>query len=205
MKEAEFQERAQELVEVGRILAARGWMPATSGNLSARLADGGLAITVSGRPKGRLTVADIVRLDAEGRPLDGRRPSAETALHLAIYRRYPHVQAVLHPHSPAAILASRLFREQVVLTDHELLKVLDGIHTHAERVVVPIFPNDQDTERLARRVDAYIERHGDIHAYILAGHGLYTFGRSVEAALHQVEALEFMFDCEIRLYGASPR
>ncbi len=201
----EFDQLAGELVAAGQVLYERGWVPATSGNFSARLADGSLAITVSGRHKGRLSIDDIMRLDPEGRPLDGRKPSAEAGLHLALYRRYPEIRAVLHPHSPGAILASRLFKGQVVLADHELLKVLEGIRTHAHRVVVPIFPNDQDSERLARRVDAYIDRQGDIHAYIIAGHGFYTWGRSVAEALVRVEALEFMFDCEVRLYGARHR
>lgn len=201
----EFDQRARELVAAGQVLDERGWVPAASGNLSARLADGSFAITVSGRHKGRLSVDDIMRLDPDGRPLDGRKPSAEAGLHLALYRRYPEIRAVLHPHSPGAILASRLFKGQVVLADHELLKALGGIKTHAQRVVVPVFPNDQDIERLARRVDAYISRQGDIHAYIIAGHGFYTWGRSVEAAVTCVEALEFMFDCEVRLYGVRHR
>jgi methylthioribulose-1-phosphate dehydratase len=199
----EFLQRAQELIEAGRALDARGWVPATSGNLSARLASGDIAITLSGRAKGRLTLEDIVRLDAQGRPLDGRQPSAETALHLTLYRRYPKARAVLHLHSLGAVLASRLFENQLVLTDHELLKVLEGIKTHAHRLVVPIFPNDQDIERLAHKIDAYMEdRHGEFYSFILAGHGFYTWGSSVEAALRQAEALEFMFDCEVRLYGA---
>ncbi len=201
----EFDERAKELVAVGQVLYDRGWVPATSGNFSARLADGSIAITVSGRHKGRLSVDDILRLDPDGRPLDGRKPSAEASLHLALYRRYPEIQAVLHPHSPGAILASRLFKEQLILTDYELLKALDGITTHVHRVVVPIFPNDQDIERLAQQVDAYIDRWGDLYAYIIAGHGFYTWGRSVEAALNCVEALEFMFDCEVRLHGVKHR
>ena len=43
------------LIEVGRAFHAQGWAPATSGNFSARLADGRIAITTSGRHKGRLT------------------------------------------------------------------------------------------------------------------------------------------------------
>ncbi len=205
-QDLEFVQRAQELVEAGRALDARGWVPATSGNLSARLSDGSIAITLSGRPKGQLMVEDIVRLDAQGRPIDGRQPSAETALHLALYRRYPKARAVLHPHSPGAVLASRLFENQLVLTDHELLKALEGIKTHAHRLVVPIFPNDQDIERLARKIEAYVEdRHAEFYSFILAGHGFYTWGSSVEAALRQAEALEFMFDCEVRLHGVKGR
>lgn len=52
--DAEFRQRAGELIEAGRTLYARGMVPATSGNFSARLSCGQLAITVLGSHKGRL-------------------------------------------------------------------------------------------------------------------------------------------------------
>lgn len=197
----EFQQRARELIEAGRYIHARGWVPATSGNFSARLSDGRIAITVSGRHKGELTPEDIMLIDAEGRSLDGKKPSAETLLHTSIYRRYPDAGAVLHPHSPGATVISRFFRDELVLRDYELLKALPGIDTHETRIVVPIFPNDQNIPRLALKVDEYLETHGDIHGYIIAGHGFYTWGASVKDALRHVEALEFLFDIECRLHG----
>lgn len=203
MYETEFATRAAELIEAGRAIDARGWVPATSGNFSARLANGRIVITASGRHKGRLTSEDILLVDAEGRSLDGRRPSAETLLHASLYRRYPEVQAILHPHSPASTLISRLTSGEVILEGYELLKALAGIDTHETRIVVPIFPNDQDIARLARRVEEYLETQGGIHAYLIAGHGFYTWGRSVAEALRHVEALEFLFDLETRMYGVS--
>lgn len=197
----EFKSRATELIEAGRFIHARGWVPATSGNFSARLADGRIAITVSGRHKGTLELDDIMLIDGEGHSLDGKKPSAETPLHTAIYRRYPNVRCVLHPHSPSATLISRLFGTELVLEDYELLKALEGIDTHATRIVIPIFPNDQNIPRLAALVDQYLDRHGDVYGYIIAGHGFYAWGSSVQDALRHVEALEFLFDIEIRLYG----
>jgi len=197
----EFQRRADEIIEAGRFIHGKGWAPATSGNFSARLADGRIAITVSGRHKGQLTPDDIMLIDAEGCSLDGKKPSAETLLHTSLYRRYPAMGAVLHPHGPSATLVSRLFRDEVVLEDYELLKALAGIATHESRIAIPIFPNDQNIPRLALRVEEYLELHGDIYGYIIAGHGFYTWGDSVADALRHVEALEFLFDLEIRLHG----
>ncbi|MFO1418875.1 MAG: methylthioribulose 1-phosphate dehydratase [Methylotetracoccus sp.] len=195
------EQAAMSLIEAGRYIHARGWVPATSGNFSTRLADGRIAITVSGRHKGQLTMDDIMLLNADGKPLDERKPSAETLLHTTIYQRDPRVGAVLHPHSPNSTIASRLFRHEVVLADYELLKALDGISTHESRVVVPIFPNDQTIPRLAARVDEYIALHGEIRAYIIAGHGFYTWGATMADALRHVEALEFLFDLEVRMHG----
>lgn len=197
----EFEQRAHELIQAGRFIHGKGWVPATSGNFSARLADGTIAITVSGRHKGELTAADIMRIDAEGRSLDGRKPSAETLLHTSLYRRYPALGAVLHPHSPAATAVSRLIQDGLVLENYELLKALAGIETHESRVVIPIFPNDQNIPRLALAVEDFLDRHGDIYGYIIAGHGFYTWGSTVKDALRHVEALEFLFDIEIRLHG----
>ncbi|MBI5137748.1 MAG: methylthioribulose 1-phosphate dehydratase [Nitrospirae bacterium] len=199
---AELAARAAELIDAGRFIHGRGWVPATSGNLSARLSDGSVAITVSGRHKGGLGPADIMRVDADGRPLDGQKPSAETLLHTRLYRRYPAVGAVLHPHSPGATLVSRLFDGALVLEGYELLKAMEGITTHEARVVIPIFPNDQDIPRLARRVDDYLDAHGDILGYIIAGHGFYTWGATVADALRHVEAMEHLFELELRLHGA---
>lgn len=201
----EFKARAEELIEAGRIIHAHGWVPATSGNFSARLVDNTIAITVSGRHKGALSLDDIMLVDAEGRSLDGKKPSAETLLHTSIYRHYPNMGAVLHPHSPNAILISRRFGCELVLEDYELLKALEGVSTHKTKIVIPIFPNDQDISRLSLKVDEYLDQHGDSYGYIIAGHGFYTWGSSVKDALRHVEALEFLFDIEMRLQGVNAK
>lgn len=193
-----------QLVAAGQRLYERGWVPATSGNFSARLADGRIAITVSGRHKGQLDDEDIMLVDADGEALDAsKRPSAETLLHVRLYRRYPDMGAVLHTHSVNDTLISRLGGDEVVLDDYELLKAFRGVQTHETRIVVPIFANDQDMDRLADRVDGYMDRHPELHGYLIGGHGLYTWGTSVEEAMRHLEAFEFLFECEMRLRGAA--
>ncbi|MDH5528194.1 MAG: methylthioribulose 1-phosphate dehydratase [Nitrospirota bacterium] len=197
----EFSARAAELIEAGRVIHAHGWVPATSGNFSTRLSDGSIAITVSGRHKGQLRFDDIMQITSDGEPLDGKQPSAETLLHVALYKRYPEVKAVLHPHSPAATLVSKLFDRELVLEGYELLKALEGIDTHESRVVIPIFDNDQNIPRLSERVEKYIDTHGDVFGYIIRSHGFYTWGSSVSDALRHVEAMEHLFEIEMRLHG----
>lgn len=201
---SEFESAAQGLIQAGRFLFERGWVPATSGNLSARLADGRLAVTVSGRHKGRLTTEDILLADAEGRSLDQRRPSAETLLHVQIYRRFPAARAVLHPHSVNATVLSQLCGDKLVLQDYELLKAFPGVESHDCRVTVPVFPNDQDIERLANRVEARMAAMDEpVHGYLISGHGFYTWGANLEDALRHVEAFEFLFACKLQLRGIS--
>ncbi|MGB0721709.1 MAG: methylthioribulose 1-phosphate dehydratase [Gammaproteobacteria bacterium] len=199
MSDSEFQLRARELAEAGRALYGMGMVPATSGNFSARLEDGSLAITVSGRHKGRLSEDGIMPADADGQSLDGRRSSAETGLHVQIYRRVPGARAVLHPHSVNATLLSRLLEGELTLSGYELLKAFPGVDSHESRVTVPVFANDQDIDALAARVDAWMDAHGPGVGYLIAGHGFYTWGENVADALRHVEALEFLFACELKL------
>lgn len=193
---------AHQLIEAGRFIDSKGWVPATSGNFSARLPDGTIAITVSGKHKGRLQLDDIMLIDADANSLDGKKPSAETQLHTSLYKRFPAIRSVLHPHSINATLVSRLFKTEVVLEDYELLKALAGIDTHLSQVVIPIFANDQNIPRLAGQVEQYMDKSPEnpVYAYIIAGHGFYTWGSSVQEALRHLEALEFLFECELRRY-----
>ena len=198
---SDFQERAAELCAAGRTMYAMGMVPATSGNFSARLNDGTIAITISGRHKGQLTPADIMRIDMQGKPIDPHRPSAETALHTQIYARYPQINAVLHPHPMNATLVSRRWADFIELSDYELLKAFPGVTTHATRIVVPIFDNDQDIPRLATQVDGYLDNNTNVYGYLIRSHGLYTWGNSVADALRHIEAFDYLFGCELQLKG----
>jgi methylthioribulose-1-phosphate dehydratase len=198
-----FPQAAAALVEIGREAHGRGWLPATSGNLSCRIDADSLAITVSSRHKGRLTIADIMRVDLDGRALDPRRPSAETLLHCQLYRRFPGVGAVLHTHSVNATVLSRMVGEALSLNDLELLKAFQGIDTHEVDLALPVFANDQDMTRLADRVEGYLETAPALPGYLIAGHGLYSWGGSVEDAARHLEAFEFLFECEMAMKRVS--
>ena len=196
------QSLAAEIVAASRAFWARGWAPATSGNFSARLDDGAVLVTASGLDKGELDEGGLLTVDHHGAPTPPSpgRPSAETALHLALYRRFPDALAVFHVHSPAATTLSRVVGpgSEVRLEGWELLKALSGVSTHEHVEVVPVVDNDQDTRRLAAHADERLDRLPGAHAYLIAGHGLYTWGRSVAEARRHVEALEALFDQELR-------
>src|SRR5262249_51916822 len=159
--------RTQELIAAGRAMFALGLMPATSGNLSARLDDGRIAITVSGSHKGRLSPADFVQVGAGGAPCIGPPPSAETALHVQLYRRCG-AGAVLHAHAPSAVVLSRGVQGALAFTGYELMKAFPGVTTHTTTLVVPVFANDQDVDRLARTVDAWMAVHAPVHGFLVA-------------------------------------
>lgn len=199
--------RSRDLAEIGRDLHLRGWVPATSGNLSMRLGSERVLVTASGRHKGRLEDSDFLVVDLEGQPRPDpsaspaavSRPSAETLLHTQLYALLPAVDTVLHCHSPAATVLSRQLADQhqLVLTDYELLKAFPGIATHATTITVPIFDNEQDMPSLAAKVAPYITGHPACPAYLIRGHGVYVWGESAASCMRHLEALDFLLQCEL--------
>jgi methylthioribulose-1-phosphate dehydratase len=188
------------LIQTGQFFHQKGWVPATGGNFSAKLADNRLLITASGWHKGELDETAFLECDFHGHVLTQGKPSYETGLHTALYRWQPALGAVLHTHSVANTVLSRRL-EAIVLKGYELLKILPHIRTHDVEVVIPIFENDQDIARLAATVDAYLRQH-DNPAYVIRGHGLYAWGDSVAQCRHRVEALEFLFECHLHEVAA---
>ena len=187
-----------ELIAAGQFFHARGWVPATSSNFSARLGAEEMLITSSGQHKGRLDEQGFLRADLHGNALDaGKRPSAETGLHTVMYRRDPALSCVLHTHSVnATVLSMRL--NQVVFDGYEVQKAFPGVTTHESRVVIPVFPNSQDIPALAAVVDAYLDANPQTVGYLIRGHGLYTWGVTVTDTQRHIEALEFLFECVYR-------
>ncbi|MET3723285.1 methylthioribulose 1-phosphate dehydratase [Sphingomonas trueperi] len=193
-----YEQAVAALIEAGKRLDARGWAPATSGNYSARLDDGSIALTVSGRHKGRLTSDGLMRVDLEGQPLTSGKPSAETELHLAIYRLFPEAGAVLHGHSPQAVGLSRATdADAVVLAGHEMLKAYPGHTTHEAEVQLPIVENSQDMAVIEAAIRPALLAPGAIPAYLIRSHGLYAWGKDVDEAERVLEATEWMIAAEL--------
>ncbi len=155
-----------------------------------------MAITATGLDKGSLTPKQIVRVDANGTVIEGPgKPSAETALHLAIVEAFG-AGAVLHTHSVLSTIISDLHaaRGGVWIEGYEMLKGLQGVNSHTHREWLPIIENDQDMTRLAGVVQAMLERHPEAHGFLLRRHGLYTWGEDVAQAKRHLEILEFLLE-----------
>ena len=197
-----FSQCADAIAEAARELAALGWTPATSSNFSMRIGNDLAAITISGRDKGRLGREDIMLVDMAGRAVGTEaRPSAETALHTQIYRRCAGAQAVLHTHSRTQSVASRLFAQAglVRLRGWELQKAITGFSTHESELDIPVFANTQHMPELVAQVDAWLDAGKPLHAYLIDGHGIYTWGGDMAEARRHLEALEFLLGCELDL------
>ena len=193
---------ARTIAQNAAELAALGWTPATSSNFSMRLDDRHAAVTVSGRDKGKLGSDDIMVVDMDNQPVaTTARPSAETALHTQIYQRFPEIGAVLHTHSRAQSVASRLFAKagKVRFEGWELQKAISGYSTHESVLDLPVFPNTQDMQILVDQIDAWLDVGKPLPGYLIDGHGIYAWGVDMAEARRHLEAFEFMLNCEMDL------
>ena len=172
-----------------------------------RLDEQHVAVTISGRDKGKLGVDDIMVVDSDGQAVaTNARPSAETALHTQIYRRFPGAGAVLHTHSRAQSVASRLYARAGVVRFEgwELQKAISGYTTHDSVLELPVFPNTQEMPVLVAQIEAWLDAGKPLHGYLIDGHGIYTWGVDMGETKRHIEAFEFLLNCELDLRRLSP-
>jgi len=194
---------AEALCATARWCHAKGWVPATSGNFSIR-GGANILITPSGLDKGMLAPEHLLEVDMDGRVAQGdRKPSAETALHLVIYRGRTQIQSILHVHTVWNTLISGHYapRGRVPIEGYEILKGLSGVLTHEHTEQVPVIGNTQDYALLADELRGALDEYPHAHGVLLSRHGLYTWGGSVAEARRHLECLEFLFEVEMRRIG----
>jgi methylthioribulose-1-phosphate dehydratase len=199
-----WQERLAQLVTTCHWIGAKGWAPATGGNMSIRQDAGWCWLSESGRDKGSLTSEDFLQVDiATNQAPSGRKPSAETGLHTLVYRLFPEANVVLHVHTVNATVLSRIEKGPALnISGYEMQKTLTGQQSHLNTVPIAIFDNDQDIDALAKSIEQHAEQTPLKYGFLLRGHGLTCWGKDVAEARRQLEGLEFLFECEMqrRLY-----
>ncbi|MDG1875594.1 MAG: methylthioribulose 1-phosphate dehydratase [Mariniblastus sp.] len=197
-----------QLRECGRLFHSRGWSVGTSSNYSVVLSNDPveLAVTASGKDKGRLEQTDFVHIGADGSPIETNQPksSAETMLHVVLAEQ-PEVGCILHTHSVWGTLLSDHFFEQggFDIEGFEMLKGLEGIKTHEHSHWIPVFENTQDIPMLADKVRERLDDPMEpmTHGFLIRKHGLYTWGKDVFSARRHIEIYEFLFECVARKIG----
>ena len=195
-------DQRHKLADVVRHMNGKGLSPATSTNYSLKSeVDGLIWISKSGVDKHHFSHTDFIPVDVEGKihpdylP-NNLRTSAETELHLDLYKTMPEVRCVLHTHSKFATVLSmqKLAERKLIISDLELLKGLSGNKTHEMSEVVPVVRNSQEMKDIISE----LKNHPDYekcHGYLIAGHGLYTWGKNIEEAKRHIETFEFLFEC----------
>jgi len=196
----EFRKVGNAIIQTASFLNSKGWTPATSSNFSHVTSNNLCAITVSGKHKSRLTLDDIMVVDFDGVPVDDKKPSAETLLHTTLYKWDEKITSILHTHSVNSTILSRLIDKPYwEIEGYELQKAFTGINTHESCITIPIFDNSQDIPTLAQEVIEYLDKGNPCWAYLIRGHGVYTWGKDMDSALRHLEAIEYLMECELEM------
>jgi methylthioribulose-1-phosphate dehydratase len=185
---------AAGLVRESARFATLGWMRGTSGNLSVVLGTDPLrlAVSASGKDKGELTAADVVVVDADGRAVDpdAPKPSAEAAFHARV-AEVTGAGAVAHVHHLGSVLAAGRAPKGIKIEGLEMLKGI-GRDAEGDEVTIPVIANSQDMHELG---DRFAKQHEpSTPAVVIAGHGLYAWGRDLMQARHHTEIVAWVLD-----------
>lgn len=179
MSEARLRE---EICWFGKSLFDRGLTPGSSGNISVRIDDGWL-MTPTNACLGRLDPAMLSKVDQQGNPLSGDKPTKESFLHLSMYAERPKAGAIVHLHSTHSVAVSVLADTDPdnpipPLTAYYVMKI-------GKLALIPYYPPGDLT--LANAVKEVAGRH---HAVLLANHGPIVAGKDLETAVYATEELE---------------
>jgi methylthioribulose-1-phosphate dehydratase len=188
------------LAEIARDFHARGWMAGTAGNLSARADDDHFWITASGMPKGRLDELDFLLVRVQDgevveRVRPDNKPSAETAIHRALYALFPGARACLHGHVvEAAIAADRAKKgaKSLRLPAIEMIKGFD-IWQQNPKVDLPLFENHLDVAKIARDIETRFKKTKPaVTALMVRAHGPTVWGAGLQEAYNRFEIMEYL-------------
>lgn len=166
-----------EIARVARLAYAQGLVFGIGGNISAKAYET-ILITPEGACLRNVTAKQIVTLDLAGKRIGELKPSIETPMHLAIYRKYPSVKAIVHTHSPFATIWATLGKPLRSET-------IEG------RIVLGEVPvagyAEPGTIKLAKMV---CEKLRERKAVLLQNHGLVAVGSSLDEAFNIAETVE---------------
>ncbi len=157
----------------------RGLVSGSSGNISARLDDGDILITPTRKALGLLRKSDLVRIDTDGKPRKGGKPSSEWRLHAAAYAARSDIEVVVHTHPTFCVVWSgkdRLFPRETVASTESLQAMK----------LVPFHPNG--TQALADATRAALADGTPLA--LLARHGLVAVSHEMEDAYVQTDLAE---------------
>ena len=190
--------RLRELICVlAKSMFDRGLTGGSTGNISARTADGGLLVSPTGSSFGRLDPDRLSRFDASGHLVSGDKPTKEMPLHAAFYATRSTAGAVVHLHSCHSVALS-------MLPGNDPENFLPPVTPYAimqlgKVKLLPIFrPGDPAMGEAVRGLA------GKRSAVMLANHGPVVAGKDVEAACNAIEELEASAKLALLTRGLNP-
>ncbi|QHQ36302.1 3-oxo-tetronate 4-phosphate decarboxylase [Algicella marina] len=188
----------EDICTLAKSMFDRGLTCGASGNISARLSDGTLLVTPTGRAMGFLDPARLSHLDEEGRLISGDAATKEVPLHTAFYDTRTGTGAVVHLHSTHSVALSMLPEinpDNVLppLTPYSIMRL-------GKVKLLPFFlPGDPNMG------DAVRGLAGRRSAVLLANHGPVVAGKDLWAAVFAMEELEETAKLALLTRGCRPR
>ncbi|NLH45239.1 MAG: class II aldolase/adducin family protein [Acholeplasmataceae bacterium] len=180
MLEVKIADARKSIIEIGFKLLDRKLVAGSWGNISMKIDKDCYAITPSGRPYDLLEEEDIVIVNSNGIKLAGSGiPSSELFLHLAIYKKYPTFNAIIHTHSIYASACAAMHRQIPPLLE-DTAQISGGSIKVAKYALA-------GTKELAENA---VEAMGMSNAVLLANHGAVICGKSLDEALIVAEIVE---------------
>ncbi|MSP93110.1 MAG: methylthioribulose 1-phosphate dehydratase [Myxococcales bacterium] len=194
----------ERICELCRLFWSLGWASGTGGGISIRDGDT-ILMAPSGVEKERIEPADLFELELDGRVRKapaGKRLTACAPLFMAAHR-HRQAGAVLHAHSLDVVLATMLVPpgEPLRLTRLEMMKGLDGVgyfDTHE----LPVIDNTALEHELADRLERAVLDWPRANAVLVRNHGVYVWGRDASHAKTQMECLNWLCACLVRMRAA---
>jgi L-fuculose-phosphate aldolase len=178
-------EQRAQIVRYSHRLDQKGWVANHDGNISVRLSGSGFAATPTGRQKGDLTDEDIIEVDAAGKKTAGTGgPFSEMAVHLKIYEAREDAQAVVHAHPPSATAVGCANQEMMTWAVPEAVVSLGpGVP------LVGLAP--PNSPALFSELQSLLAHYD---AVMIAGNGVFTWGKTLEQAFLRMELVEHLAD-----------
>ena len=173
-----------ELIRAAKVLAEFDCLPATDGNLSARLSDSRILLTKTGIEKRTLSASGLVEVDlTDDSP---QEVTSEWPMHRLIYRNRTDVNCILHVHSPGltAFAAARKLPDMKLLTEAAM--------AIGEMALVPYA--QPGTDEMGTKL---LDKSATASVYLLSNHGALSVGTTVTEALHRLERAEFLARVEL--------
>jgi len=182
------------IVETAQLMFERKLTDISGGNLSNRDGEGGIYMTpryAGARQHWHLDPSDLLHTDLESDEiLENPRCSRESRMHLAVYRHFPEVQAVIHAH-PFHV-------QPFVVAERNIEVVLESTQKFGSIDLVPYAPaHSQD---LADNVVAGLRKRQEsiskqAAAVLLPRHGIVVAGKDMLATLDALERIDWNAWC----------
>lgn len=169
--------------QLAREAISQGLLFRTWGNLSKR--DEGdkssFLITPSGMGYEDMEEKDLVRVFEDGSHKGNIKPSSESPMHQALYRRFPDINVIIHTHQPYGSALSLLKRD-IPLTESEAEK----LGSNSIKISGYALPG---TKKLHNNVD-HMASLSVCKAILLEMHGVIIIGEDEETALENALLVE---------------